>query len=76
MGGVAFCGFVVAWMFECARWRTLQIFILPSVVGFAVSGMFESTFIDSEIINVVLLMYLFSQAYVQTGKGSINSLEA
>lgn len=74
MGGFAFCGFVVAWMWECSKWRTLQLFLLPGAVAFTVSGMFESTFIDSEIVNVVLLMYLFSQVYIQTAQRSINSL--
>lgn len=60
-GGIMFCGFCVTWILECTRTRLLQIFILPGVVAFCVSGMFESTFIDSETVNVVMLLYLVSQ---------------
>lgn len=61
LGGIAFAGFCGAWIYECSRRKDLQIFILPSAVAFAVSGLFESSFIDSEVVNVVMLLYLVSQ---------------
>lgn len=60
-GGIAFAGFCGAWIYECSRRKDLQIFILPSAVAFVVSGLFESSFIDSEVVNVVMLLYLISQ---------------
>lgn len=60
-GGLAFIGFCGAWFYECSRTPGLDLFVLPSVVAFCASGLFESTFIDAEVVNVVLLFYLVSQ---------------
>lgn len=69
LGGIIFCGFCVGWVLECTRNRLLRIFFLPGAVAFCVSGMFESTFIDSETVNVVMLLYLVSQMLLTPDSG-------
>lgn len=71
LGGIVFCGFCVAWVLECTRNRLLRIFFLPGAVAFCVSGMFESTFIDSETVNVVMLLYLVSQMLLKSDGGEL-----
>lgn len=73
LGGLAFLGFCGAWLYECSRTPGMSLFILPSVVAFCVSGLFESTFIDAEVVNVVMLFYLASQLAYRRRHGSSHS---
>lgn len=60
LGGLAFLGFCLCWTREAWRSRYAFLFV-PLIAGFLVSGMFENTFFDSEVLNCVLLIYFFSQ---------------
>ncbi len=65
-GGLLFCGFCLAWLREGFGSRRCRLFLVPSIVAFCVSGMFESTFIDSETVNIILLLYLATQLVLRT----------
>lgn len=59
-GGLAFLAFVLCWLREA--WRSRHaLFFAPFVAAFFVSGMFENTFFDSEVLNCLLLLYLITQ---------------
>jgi O-antigen ligase len=59
-GGLAFLAFCVYWTGEALRSRYAFIFV-PLIAAFLVSGLFTNTFFDSETLNCILLLYLFSQ---------------
>lgn len=59
-GGLAFLAFCAYWVAEASRSRYRLLF-LPLILAFLVSGFFENTFFDSEVLNAILLIYLFSQ---------------
>jgi O-antigen ligase len=60
VGGLAFLAFVLLWLREA--WRSRHgLFLAPPIVAFLVSGMFENTFFDSEVLNCLLLLYLVTQ---------------
>lgn len=59
-GGLAFLAFCVYWTREALRSRYAFIFV-PLIAAFLVSGLFTNTFFDSETLNCILLLYLFSQ---------------
>jgi O-antigen ligase len=59
-GGFAFLGFCYFWVAETVRSRYRLLF-LPLILAFLVSGFFECTFFDSEVLNAILLIYLFSR---------------
>lgn len=61
LGGLAFLGFFYSWLLECCNSGSHREFFTPIVAAFLVSGMFENTFYDSEVLNVVLVFYLCSQ---------------
>ena len=61
IGGLAFLAFCFAWMHEMFRSTHTKIFFIPVLVAFLVSGLFENTFTDSEVLNSILLLYLISQ---------------
>ncbi len=59
-GGISFLAFALSWLREA--WRSRHGHLLaPPVVAFLVSGMFENTFFDSEVVNCLLLLYLITQ---------------
>lgn len=59
-GGLAFLAFALCWLRE--SWRSRHgLFFAPVVAAFLVSGMFENTFFDSEVLNCLLLLYLVTQ---------------
>ncbi|MEX2577581.1 MAG: O-antigen ligase family protein [Verrucomicrobiales bacterium] len=60
LGGIAFLGFCFCWLREAWRSEHAAIFV-PLIAAFLVSGFFENTFFDSEVLNCILLIYLFSQ---------------
>lgn len=60
-GGLCFLGFVGFWLAELIRSPAAKHFFVPVVTAFAVSGFFENTFTDSEVLNFVLLIYFVSQ---------------
>jgi len=62
-GGLCFIGFCSAWFREVWRSRYRELFI-PLLVAFIVSGLFENTFYDSEVLNCILLIYFFSQVAI------------
>lgn len=59
-GGIAFLAFCFCWFREAKRSRYMAL-TLPLVIAFLVSGLFENTFFDAETLNVILLIWLFSQ---------------
>lgn len=59
-GGVAFLGFCFFWMREAMKSR-YALYFVPLIVAFLISGFFENTFFDGEVLNAILLIYLFSQ---------------
>lgn len=60
LGGVAFIAFCASWLREARRSRH-ALFFVPAIVAFFVSGLFENTFFDSEVLNCILLLYLVTQ---------------
>jgi O-antigen ligase len=59
-GGLCFIGFVLTWLREA--WQTrFKVFLCPLVVTFLVSGLFENTFYDSEVMSCIFLMYFCTQ---------------
>lgn len=59
-GGLSFIAFCLAWLGEARRGRH-AIFFVPPIAAFLVSGVFENTFFDSEVLNCILLLYLFTR---------------
>lgn len=67
-GGISFLAFALSWLREA--WRSRHGHLLaPPVVAFLVSGMFENTFFDSEVVNCLLLLYLITQ-WVRDAEGA------
>lgn len=64
-GGLAFLAFALSWWDE-ARRSPHRLFFLPGVTAFLVSGCFEDTFFDTEVLNCLMLLYL---ATCWTGRG-------
>lgn len=62
-GGLAFLGFCGFWAYEALRSRFAMI-LFPPVVAFLVSGFFENTFFDSEVLNGILLFYVVSRIVI------------
>ncbi len=62
-GGLCLIGFCSSWIREVWRSRYAVLFV-PLVCAFIVSGLFEDTFYDSEVLNCLLLIYLFSQSLI------------
>ncbi len=60
-GGLAFVGFCVFWFYELHRSSQTKLIFMPVVCAFFVSGFFENTFTDSEVLNFILLIYFASQ---------------
>ncbi len=58
-GGLAFLAFSLSWWKEAKRSR-YRLFFLPAVMAFLVSGCFENTFFDAEVLNCLMLLYLFN----------------
>lgn len=59
-GGIAFLAFCFCWWREAAASRH-KLLLLPLISAFVVSGLFENTFSDSEVLNCILLIWLASQ---------------
>jgi O-antigen ligase len=75
VGGLAFLAFVLLWLREAWRSR-YGLFLAPPIVAFLVSGMFENTFFDSEVLNCLLLLYLITQwVRVEEGEGRFTAPE-
>ncbi|MDF1755937.1 MAG: O-antigen ligase family protein [Verrucomicrobiales bacterium] len=60
-GGLAFVGFSVSWLCEVWRRRRTRLLFFPVVVAFVVSGCFQCTFIDGEVLTMLMLLYVASQ---------------
>lgn len=73
-GGLAFLGFCFCWTREAWRSRYAFIFV-PLIAAFLVSGLFENTFFDSEVLNCILLIYLFSQVLLYRERQDHSSSE-
>ncbi len=69
-GGLAFLGFCFCWTREASRSRYAFIFV-PLIVAFLISGFFENTFFDSEVLNCILLIYLISQIVFDREAGTV-----
>jgi O-antigen ligase len=72
-GGLAFLGFCGFWLFEVSRSK-YALLLLPPLVAVLVSGCFENTFFDSEVLNGIILLYVVSQVVLARERS--NSLEA
>lgn len=74
-GGVAFLGFCLFWMNELVRSNISKLYFLPVVICFVVSGFFECTFTDSEVLHTILLIYFVSQVSLdrEAGNGSLST---
>lgn len=62
-GGLSFLGFCGAWLVEVFKSRYAILFA-PPVVAFLVSGLFENTFFDSEVLNGIILLYVVSRIVI------------
>lgn len=72
-GGIAFLAFCLCWLRE-ARRHPHALFFVPGVCAFLVSGCFENTFFDSEVLNCLLLLYLFMRWTGGEGGGETATL--
>lgn len=61
LGGIGFLAFVFLWARECWSVPEVRRFFMPLIAVFLVSGFFENTFFDSEVLSCILLIYLCSQ---------------
>lgn len=61
LGGFAFLGFCIFWIRETWSSRLGRVLFLPSVAAFIVSGFFECTFLDGEVLTIIMLLYVASQ---------------
>jgi len=61
VGGLGFLWFCGQWVREVGRSRRVRLFFLPVLVAFLVSGLFECTFTDSEVLHLLMLIYVASQ---------------
>lgn len=61
LGGFAFLGFCIFWIRETWSSRLGRVLFLPGVAAFIVSGFFECTFIDGELLTIIMLLYVASQ---------------
>lgn len=61
LGGLAFLGFCSCWLREAWRHRETALLFVPLIGAFLVSGFFENTFFDSELLSAILLVWCFSQ---------------
>lgn len=59
-GGLSFLLFCWFWLRESLR-NPYRLVLAPLVVAFLVSGLFENTFFDSEVLNCILLVWLASK---------------
>ncbi|MEM9015806.1 MAG: O-antigen ligase family protein [Verrucomicrobiota bacterium] len=64
LGGLVFTGFCYFWLREAWRSRYASLWV-PLIVAFVLSGLFENTFFDSEVLNCILLIYFFSQVVMR-----------
>lgn len=63
-GGIALLAFALSWLREACLSRH-ALFLVPPVLAFIVSGLFENTFYDSEVLNCILLLWVLSQWVIQ-----------
>jgi O-antigen ligase len=73
-GGISLIAFCISWCREVWGNRYSIIFI-PLIVAFIVSGFFENTFYDSEVLNCILLIYLFSQIAISSESSEKSGLD-
>lgn len=59
--GLAFLGFCISWARETWESGLGRLLFLPSVAAFIVSGFFECTFLDGEVLTMIMLLYVASQ---------------
>ncbi len=56
-GGLSFMAFLGFWGLESLRSRNARLFVFPSIVAIAISGTFENTFSDSEVLSFYPVSY-------------------
>lgn len=61
LAGLAFLGFCISWARETWASGLGRVLFLPSVAAFIVSGFFECTFLDGEVLTMIMLLYVASQ---------------
>ncbi len=77
LGGLAFVGFCAFWGRETWHSRWGRTIFFPSVAAFVVSGLFENTFYDGEVITMLMLLYVASQIVLdhETSPAAIEQVE-
>lgn len=60
IGGLSFAAFCFFWTTETWKSPLSRILFFPAIISFLLSGMFENTFFDSEVITVILICYVSS----------------
>lgn len=70
-GGISFLGFCICWLIETCRSKHARLFFVPLVAAFVVSGFFENTFTDSEVLHTILLIYFLSQVVMDRDSPSV-----
>ncbi len=68
-GGLAFLGFCGFWWREVWYSKVARYYFLPVIGAFLVSGFFENTFTDSEVLHTILLIYFLSQVVLDWEQG-------
>ncbi|MEM9282990.1 MAG: O-antigen ligase family protein [Verrucomicrobiota bacterium] len=66
IGGFLFAGFCFFWWREVSENREQRKYWWPLILTFLVSGLFENTFYDSEVMSCILLIYVCSQISLDT----------
>lgn len=72
VGGILFLMFCGFWFAEMWAWNSGRVFFVPVIAAFLVSGFFECTFSDSEVLCFVMLLYTAGQI----GAGSSRDFNA
>ena len=60
VGGLSFIAFCFFWTTETWKAPLSRVLIFPAIISFLLSGMFENTFFDSEVITMILICYVSS----------------
>lgn len=64
LGGLAFLGFCWCWLRETLRLGPERAVFFPVAVAFCLSGFFENTFTDAEVLSTVLLLHFLTQVFL------------
>ncbi len=68
LGGLSLLAFITFWFKEAWEYFYSRVCFIPIIVAFFVSGFFENTFTDSEVLHVVLFLYFLSRVVIEYEK--------